>query len=52
MQTENLKSFFCLVCDNMSSYHLPSVMQSLFRDQLSRLFALVWNVPDPFLDEN
>ena len=29
MQTENLKSFFRLVCDNMSSYNLPSVTQSL-----------------------
>ena len=36
MQTENLKIFFSLVCDNMSSYNLPSVTQSLFRDQLSR----------------
>ena len=25
MQTENLKSFFRLVCDNMLSYNLPSV---------------------------
>ena len=29
----------------MSSYSLPSVTQSLFRDQLSRLFALLWNIP-------
>ena len=36
--------------DNMSSYHLPSVTQSLFRDHLSRLFALLWNIPWPFLD--
>ena len=46
------KEFFRLVCDNMSSYNLPSVMQSLFRDQLSRLFALLWNIPGPFLDKN
>ena len=36
----------------MSSYSLPSVTQSLFRDQPSRLFALLWNIPGPFLDEN
>ena len=36
--------------DNMSSYNLPSVTQSLFRDHLSRLFALTWNIPCPFLD--
>ena len=46
------KEFFRLVCDNMSSYNLPSVTQSLFRDQLSRLFALLWNTPGPFLDQN
>ena len=38
--------------DNMSSYNLPSVTQSLFRDHLSRLFALMWNIPSPFLDHN
>ena len=31
--------FFRLIRDNMSSYNLPSVTQSLFRDHLSRLFA-------------
>ena len=36
----------------MSSYSLPSVTQSLFRDQPSRLFALLWKIPGPFLDEN
>ena len=46
------KEFFRLVCDNMSSYNLPSVTQSLLRDQLSRLFALLWNIPSPFLDQN
>ena len=46
------KEFFRLVCDNMSSYNLPSVTQSLLRDQLSRLFALLWNTPGPFLDQN
>ena len=46
------KELFCLVCDNMSSRNLPSVTQSLFRDQLSRLFALLWNIPGPFLDQN
>ena len=36
----------------MSSYNLPSVTQSPLRSQLSRLFALFWNIPGPFLDEN
>ena len=49
MWTENLKNFFRLLCDNMTSYILPSVMQSLFRDQLSRLFALFWNIPGHLL---
>ena len=44
--------FFSLVCDNISSYNLPSVTQSLFRDKLSRLFALLYNIPGPFLDQN
>ena len=35
---------------NMSSYNLPSVTQLLFRHHLSRLFALLWNIPCPFLD--
>ena len=52
MQTENLKCFFSLVCDNMSSYNLPSITQSLFRDKLSQLFALLCNIPGPFLDQN
>ena len=26
------------ICDNMSSYSLPNVTQSLFRDHLSRIF--------------
>ena len=43
------KEFFRLVCDNMSSYNLPSVTQSLFRDQPSRL---LWNIPGPFFDQN
>ena len=38
--------------NNMPSYNLPSVTQSHFRDQLSRLFALFWNIPSPFHDEN
>ena len=48
MQTENL---YCFPSerDNMSSYNLPSVTQSLFRDHLSRLFALMWNIPCRFL---
>ena len=33
----------------MSSYNLPSVTQSPFHDHLSRLFALLWNIPCPFL---
>ena len=49
MQTENLKIFFRLMCDNMSSSNSPSVTQSLFRDQLSQLFALFWNIPDPYI---
>ena len=44
--------FLRLVYNNMSSYSLPSVTQSLFRDQPSRLFALLWKIPGPFLDEN
>ena len=35
---------------NMSSYNLPRVTQLLFRHHLSRLFALLWNIPCPFLD--
>ena len=46
------KVFFRLVCDNMSSDNLLSITQSLFRDQLSRLSALLWNIPGPFLDQN
>ena len=34
----------------MSSYNLPSVTQSLFSDHLSRLFAILWNIPCPFPD--
>ena len=44
--------FFRLIRDNMLSYNLPSVTQSLFRDHLSRLFALLWNIPYPFLGHN
>ena len=35
-----------------SSGNLPSVTQSLFRDQLSRLFAPLWNIPGPYFDQN
>ena len=52
MQTENSYRYFRLVRDNVTPYHLPSVTQSLFRDHLSRLFALLWNIPCPFLDHN
>ena len=52
MHTENLYCFFRLISDNMSSYNLPSVTQSLFHDHLSRLFALLWNIPCPFLDHS
>ena len=52
MQIENLYCFFRLIRGNMSSYNLPSVTQSLFRDHLSRLFSLLWNIPYPFLDHN
>ena len=44
--------FFGLIRDNMSSLNLLSVTQSLFCDHLSRLFALLWNIPRPFLDHN
>ena len=44
--------FFRLIRDIMSSCNFPSVTQSLFRDHLSRLFALLWNIPSPFLDHN
>ena len=36
----------------MPSYSLPSVTQSLFCNPPSRLFALLWNIPGLFLDEN
>ena len=52
MPTEIFKIFFRLIRDDMSSYNSPSVTQSLFRDHLSRLFALLWNIPYPFLDHN
>ena len=46
MQTENLKSFFVwyVITCHLTTY--------LFRDQPSRLFALLWNIPGPYLDEN
>ena len=46
------EEFLRLVYNNMSSYSLPSVTQSLFCNPPSRLFALLWNIPGPFLDEN
>ena len=53
MQTENLFLFFFgLIRDNMSSHNLLSVTKSFFCDHLSRLFALLWNIPRPFLDHN
>ena len=52
MQTKNVPFFFCLIRDNMSFYNLPNVTQSLFRDHLSRLFVILWNIPCPFLDHN
>ena len=36
----------------MSYYNLPNVTQALFRDHLSRLFALPSNIPCLFLDHN
>ena len=42
--------FFRLIRDNISSYNLPSITQSLFRNHLLRLFASLWNIPFPFLD--
>ena len=44
--------FFLLIRDNMSSYNLQSITQSLFRDHFSLLFALMWNITCPFLDHN
>ena len=52
MQTENLKCFFRLACDNISSYNLTSVTQKLFHIHLSRLFALLGNIPGRFLDQS
>ena len=46
------KEFFIWYGDIMSSCNLPSIMQSLFCNQLSQLFALLWNIPGPFFDEN
>ena len=46
------EEFLRLVYNNMSAYSLTSVTQSLFCDQPSRLFALLWNIPGRFLDEN
>ena len=51
MLTENLKCFFVWYVI-MSSYNLLSVTQSLFCDQLPRLFALLWNIPGLFLEQN
>ena len=48
MQTENLKCFFVRYV--ISSYNWASVTESLFRNQPSRLFALLWNILSPFLD--
>ena len=45
-------AFFLLIRDNMSSYNLQSITQSLFRDHFSLLFALMWNITCPFLDHN
>ena len=50
MFTENLKCFFVwyvIIC-HLTTYR-ASITQSLFRDQLSRLFALLWNIPGRFL---
>ena len=52
MHTEISNCFFRLIRDNMPAYNLPSVTQSLFHDHLSRLFALLCNIPCPFLDHN
>ena len=49
VQTENLKSFFVWYVIK-SSCNLPSVTQSLFRDQLSRLFGSYEN-EDPENDD-
>ena len=52
MQIENQQSFFVWYVITCHLTYLPSVAQSLFRDQLSRLFALLWNIPGPFQDQN
>ena len=44
--------FFRVILDHMSYYNLPNVTQALFRDHLSRLFALLSNIPCLFLDRN
>ena len=44
--------FLRLILDHMSYYNLPNVTQALFRDHLSRLFALLSNIPCLFLDHN
>ena len=46
MQTENFTDFR-LIHDNISPYNLPGVTQSLFRDHVLLLFALLWNIPFP-----
>ena len=48
----NLYCFFRLIRDSMSSYKLRSVTKSLFHDDLSLLFGLLWNTPWPFLDHS
>ena len=48
----NLYCFFRLIRDSMSSYKLRSVTKSLFHDDLSRLFGLLWNTPWLFLDHS
>ena len=40
--------FLRLISVNMSPYNLPSVTRSLFRNHLSLLFALLWNIPCRF----
>ena len=52
MHTEISYCFFRLIRDNMPAYNVPSVTQSFFHDHLSRLFALLCNIPCPFLDHN
>ena len=49
----SLNNIFCgMAANNTTCICVCIVFLSLFRDQPSRLFALLWEIPGPFLDEN